>query len=262
MRIHWFKIVSVLLLFLIVIKIPFYLLFSFNETINLLLDTSIQGILITFFAGLIIWRLQLSKMAGLTTMIINFRFYLFPLIIVFLSLYNLSLTNFNNLDHSTVVLFLFASVLVGLSEEFVFRGLIQSIILKDNENRKNYIVFSIIFTSTIFSLLHLMNIFKGFSNIESLINQLIFAFFMGIYLGSLLLITRQLFIVGILHGLVNFTYGFSDILDKPEVIDTNYTAGISQSIINIIGTTLVLSPILAIGLYQTLKINKVGINSQ
>ena len=257
---YWVKVVTTIVIFLLIIKIPFFDLFNFDEKINSLLDTSLQGILIITLATLMIRKMKLENLACLTTRITNLKFYLFPILIIFLGIYNVSKFQFGETSHLTIYIFLLASLLTGLSEEFVFRGIIQSIILKNTSHKKNYITITILSASCLFSITHLINLVKGFSNIESGFNQLIFAFFMGIYLGSLLLITKQLFIVGVLHGLINFIFGFKEILTKSQAVDNNYSNDISQVILNVIVTTIILSPILVIGLYQTFKVNKEGIN--
>ncbi len=107
-----------------------------------------------------------------------------------------------------VVLLLAACLTVGFAEEFVFRGVIQSLLLKKIGMRKNGVFLSILFSSLLFGAFHLLNLFKV-ENQGQVLVQVAFATFIGFFFGALLLKTNKLIPIALTHGLINFFFSLS-----------------------------------------------------
>lgn len=96
-------------------------------------------------------------------------------------------------------------LLVGLAEEYIFRGLLLSLFLK--LFHKN-VYGSVIASSTLFGLLHLINL-KALS-IGYVSSQVLFAMAIGIIFGTIYVKTNNLGIVILLHALRDMFPMFSD----------------------------------------------------
>jgi membrane protease YdiL (CAAX protease family) len=96
-------------------------------------------------------------------------------------------------------------ITTGLFEEFFCRILLFGLvcnILRDN-NYGNYYK-EILITSLIFGLLHLTNLFNIDYDIISVINQVMFAFVIGVLLQCILIRFKNIILTSVLHGLINY----------------------------------------------------------
>lgn len=92
----------------------------------------------------------------------------------------------------------FFTLMVGISEEFYFRGIILKL-LKDNYSVKQTIVIS----ALVFGIGHIASILAGKSIVEVLL-QIINAIVFGILAAEIVILTRSLFPVIIWHFLFDF----------------------------------------------------------
>ena len=112
-------------------------------------------------------------------------------------------------------LFLISNLLVALVEEFVFRGLVLPLILKVRSKKRRLLLMSVFLTALIFGVLHYLNLFREPNNFSGITSQVIFALCIGIYLGGLMLRTRNILFPIVIHFLINISFG-KEIL-KPEI---------------------------------------------
>lgn len=101
--------------------------------------------------------------------------------------------------------YFFQCLTTGFFEEFFCRLLIFGLIcnsLKDN-NHGNYYK-EVLITSLIFGLLHLANLFNPDYDIISIINQIMFAFIIGVIFQCLLIRLKNIVLISVLHGLINY----------------------------------------------------------
>lgn len=91
------------------------------------------------------------------------------------------------------IILLFFTVAIGFNEEIYFRGLAFKIM--EEKGRKKAIIWS----SIIFGVLHLVNVFNG-KNALYLILQMVFAFLVGFVLAEIVSISKSLWIVIIWHA--------------------------------------------------------------
>ncbi len=101
--------------------------------------------------------------------------------------------------------YFFQCLTTGFFEEFFCRLLLFGLIcniLRDY-NHGNYYK-EILITSLIFGLLHLSNLFNPDYDITSVINQIMFAFIIGVLLQCLLIRFKNILLTSVLHGLINY----------------------------------------------------------
>ena len=169
--------------------------------------------------------------------------YLF--IIGILSVYSrdLSLIALQNL-----ILLLFGCLMVGFAEEYLFRGLLQSLFLKKYGSRKNGIFMSILFSSVFFGAFHLINLTNNDNSGQVLI-QVVFAMFIGFFFGVLVLKTNKLIPIAITHGLINFFFSLAFLPGLKAVEDVvDDTVSIAPIILTL--------PLFIIGLLIYRKLDK------
>ena len=95
--------------------------------------------------------------------------------------------------------------------------------------------------------MHVINITRY--GIIDVINQVIASFFFGVFFGSLLLRTNNVFILGIIHGLINFVFQVRAIVKSNIPEEPKYLYTFSDIIVAILRYSLVFLPLFFIGFY-------------
>ncbi len=150
----------------------------FNSVIKIL--SSIFAIIMSYYA-VVVLKINVTLPKKEST---KHSFYpYFLLLVVLLNIYFITwprtISDFNFLNVSFLVLAVF---LAAAAEEFIFRYLSYNFLFNlTNKTQK-----SVLFSSILFALIHLINL-KHAVNITSIINQVVFAFFLGVLLSSLFL---------------------------------------------------------------------------
>lgn len=108
----------------------------------------------------------------------------------------------------------------GFFEETLFRFLLFIGLIKQFE-RHDYkkLIQIAIWTSLIFSLMHVFNLLNGLCSFQSSVNQIVVAFGLGFLLQSLFVRFRSLFLVSVLHGLLNFIGTFDTVIQNNETVE-------------------------------------------
>ena len=213
--------------------------------IHMLLGTGANIILI-ILSMFFIKKNGLLKIAGIKgTKLKRWYLLLFPL--VFLVLLNVLLMDDIHIDILFPnVLFLFIyCISIGFAEELSIRGFLQSHIINFLGNTKKNIIFSIFAAAIFFGLIHLLNFDKG---IYGEISQVFFATFIGIMFGVVLVITRRIYPLIIVHAVIDFAAKL-DATGFPikEKINT------SMSIENAVLSVLLVLPCLLYGIFLMKK---------
>ncbi|WFR56561.1 CPBP family intramembrane metalloprotease [Anaerocolumna sp. AGMB13025] len=121
------------------------------------------------------------------------------------------------IDYIIIALF---TIAVGFNEEIYFRGLTLKFL--EGKGKKKAIIYS----SVIFGILHLANVFNG-RNTLYLVLQVLFAFLVGIVLAELVSLTKSLWLVIIWHAAHDYiSYITKDDLDKQSLIVLAIQVGI------------------------------------
>lgn len=122
----------------------------------------------------------------------------------------------------------------GLMEEVIFRGVIQGYLRKQHPGQSLHRI--IFITAVFFALVHFTNI--QFSGIQNVLLQVIYAFYMGLFFGALMIRINNVWLLGIVHGVLN-TFSIRCV----ETQD-NYLSKIDIG--GLLGMLLMFSPILII----------------
>lgn len=147
----------------------------------------------------------------------------------------------SNYTITNIGVLLIYCVSIGFAEELSIRGFLQSSLINYFKTPKKAIVIA----SLIFGVLHLIKFSKG---IYGELSQVLFATFIGVMFGTLLIITKRIYPLIIAHALIDFFAGI-------DSLGNDFTAsGIpSTSLTNAIASVLLVSPCLFFGLYLMKK---------
>lgn len=108
---------------------------------------------------------------------------------------------------------------VGIMEELYLRGLLQNIVEKWFGKRKNGTIYAIFIASVLFGLGHIFGAIG--QPIITVICKTIWATALGIYLGSVYVLTRNLWVPIILHFIINLfvsiPFCFSTTIQYPTI---------------------------------------------
>lgn len=173
---------------------------------------------------------------------------LIPVYLFIIGILGIYSRDFSQIALTNLMLLLFAQLMVGFAEEFIFRGLLQPLFLKKYGSRKNGIFMSILLTSVFFGVFHLINLAKN-DNVGQVLVQVVFAMFIGFFFGVLVLKTNKLIPIAITHGLINFFFSLTFL---PGLNTVQEEAADTVSFAPII----LFLPLFIIGLFIYRKLNK------
>jgi len=123
---------------------------------------------------------------------------------------------------------------IGFSEELSIRGFVQSYWITHFGNDKRTITIAVFGSALIFGLLHLIRFDKG---LYGELSQVLFATFIGVMFGFLLLLTKRVYpLIGI-HALIDFVAKL-DTAGIPKTLENTSPTSFTNSII----TTIVVLP--------------------
>lgn len=108
-----------------------------------------------------------------------------------------------------IIAFIVFVIVVGLAEEFVYRGIIADSIFERFGNSKVGIVLSVLLSGCIFGAMHILNVFYGQSLEESVI-QMIATCMLGILLSAIYIRHKNIYGVAFLHATLNFMTMFME----------------------------------------------------
>jgi membrane protease YdiL (CAAX protease family) len=166
------------------------------------------------------------------------------LILIFISV---KLVISNSTEQNVLLLpinhFLFFSscLSVGMFEEFFFRILVFYFLSTVCFSEKNNLIKSILISSLLFGLMHFTNFFSPDYDKLSVINQMFLAFSLGILLQSLFIKFKNIYLIIIIHALINYLGSYkSRLFDiTREVVDsTNTVNDLIQTLIIIFVITV------------------------
>jgi membrane protease YdiL (CAAX protease family) len=130
---------------------------------------------------------------------------------------------------SHVLLYALSCVCTALFEEMAFRGCVFTSILQIKGRRRSDVFWSIVLSSAIFGLVHVVNLFVGASPISVLL-QVGYSFLIGAMCSLILVRTSNIWYCVLLHAVYNFAGGVvpecggGQLWDAPTVIITTLIA--------------------------------------
>ena len=255
-------IVIPLILFKGILKLPI------NTTILETFDLSIQqsdnisrllkNLVIIILAIYAIKKLKLLELSGLSKhlKLQNKFLVLIPLYLVLIGVFSLLGTDLSSIAAFDFILLSLAMLSVGFVEEFIFRGILQSLLLKKYSQRKNGILISIFLPAALFGGIHLFGL--DMSNIAASIGQVVYAFFIGATFGAILLKTNKIVPLAIIHGLIDLVFTINTLLDDGAVAGELGQQNIGQAV----GTTLLVLPLFIAGLFIIRKISRASVQEK
>ncbi|SEK31523.1 hypothetical protein SAMN04487910_0231 [Aquimarina amphilecti] len=205
-----------------------------------------SNLLLIIVSILLILKNGLSKIAGIKeTKLKRWYLLLFPL--VYLVLLNLLLIDEINtvLLAPNVLVFAIYALSIGFAEELSLRGFLQSYLIKHLGSTKKNIILSVLISSLFFGLLHIINFDNGF---YGELSQIIYATFIGVMFGTLLVVTKRIYPLIIIHAIIDFVGDFETI-----GLPVKKTVSESGSLENAILITLLISPCLLYGIFLMKK---------
>lgn len=143
-------------------------------------------------------------------------------------------SDISNYDHFSYAL---NCLTTGIFEEFFFRILVFVYLCKImEENINGSYLKPILWTSFLFAIVHLTGFFIGQIDLLSVINQMMFAFLIGIFFQSLFYRYNNIFLVAILHATVNYNGMLNQKLFRiqSETTNQNFLIEFAQTIITFI----------------------------
>lgn len=212
-------------------------------------------VIIIIGSMIVIYKLNLSKFNGFRKEIklSNIQALTIPLLFVLMA----TIGNWQvYVDTNRTLLFLFLSsmIVVGLTEELIFRGIILALLIKVFKNNKATLYYSVLISSFIFAFGHYINLFEEHDNFWGISRQVFFAFSLGIFFSGLFLRTQNIIIPAIVHGLINFSFGSGELMRDENHI-TNQNIVVKTSLISTLPIILLFIFIMLGGLYMIKQIN-------
>ena len=205
--------IAVLAVLALVMLIPTEAMFNkvFND------DFKLEYVDLTFKMGLLfligysfIRMLKIQTLAGLSKQFPwRFKYLnLIPVYLFIIGILSVYSRDFSQIELPNLILLLIGCLTVGFAEEYLFRGLLQTLFLKKYGSRKYGIFMSILLTAVFFGVFHLISLAKN-DNVGQVLVQVVFAMFIGFFFGVLLLKTNKLIPIAITHGLINFFFSLA-----------------------------------------------------
>lgn len=238
--------VGIVVFYAVILAIPFHLIFtgSHSTAIAKNLGRIIESSLIIIVVIFVIRRLRLQQLAFVKFLRLEKPVYL---LVPFLFPLPLALGNFNNETFglvSTSSLFIFLTLMIrAIGEEVTFRGLLQAYYWR--KSGKEYSALTIAcWSSLVFSLMHCLSLMK-YSYLD-VASQVIVAFYFGMFFSGLLIRLGNVWLVGILHGLVNIAFNFRKIVEPGASSGSEVT--IQEGLMSALTYVLILLPVLVIGI--------------
>lgn len=159
------------------------------------------NVILSVVSFLFIKKHGLLSIAGMQgTKLTKWFLLLFPLYLVLLNISTMDALpqHMGSLNISILIVY---SISIGFAEELSIRGFLQSYFIKRFGTTKKAIVQSIFAAALFFGLIHLLNFDKG---IYGELSQVCFALFIGLMFGALLVITKRIYPLIILHSIIDF----------------------------------------------------------
>jgi len=216
-------------------------------------------VILIYLAFLLVKKLKFEKFTGLDSLrkYTNIQAIFIPLMFILMGLFSNWNTYYNSEIH-TLLLFGLSVLAVGVVEEFIFRGTIFPLCIKALKNSRRPILIGAILSSSLFGIVHFINLFSQPDNLIGITSQVFFALSIGVFFSGLMVRTENIIIPAFIHALVNFSFGSGELKTVVEDISVvNEGMGVNWS--SVIPTTMFFAFIMAGGVYMILNCNEKSI---
>ncbi|MDO6491701.1 MULTISPECIES: CPBP family intramembrane glutamic endopeptidase [unclassified Cellulophaga] len=203
----WNQLILFITALLLILSIREYLSYLFIQkkiesyAIHTLLNICANLILIAV-SYFFIQKNKLGELAGLQKRKVN-KWYLLLFPLIYLVLLNILIIDVVDIQTllPNVLLFLTYCISIGFAEELSIRGFLQSHLINYLGNTRKNSIISVFTAALFFGVIHLLNFDTG---IYGELAQLIYATFIGVMFGFLLVITKRLYPLIIVHTIIDF----------------------------------------------------------
>lgn len=124
-----------------------------------------------------------------------------------------------NLNIPNLISLIILAITIGMAEEFFFRGFIQGEIVDAYGKSRKQVIISVVVSGVIFGLVHLTNALSG-QDIITTFMQVLQASSLGILLGSIYFITKNIWSVVFLHAFYDFAIMLSEVNSYKDCINS------------------------------------------
>ncbi len=124
-----------------------------------------------------------------------------------------------NLNIPNLISLIILSITIGMAEEFFFRGFIQGEIVDAYGKSRKQVIISVVVSGVIFGLVHITNALSGQDIITTLM-QVLQASSLGILLGSIYFITKNIWSVVFLHAFYDFAIMLGEVNSYKDCINS------------------------------------------
>ena len=124
-----------------------------------------------------------------------------------------------NLNITNLISLIILAITIGMAEEFFFRGFIQGEIVDAYGKSRKQVIISVVVSGVIFGLVHITNALSGQDIITTLM-QVLQASSLGILLGSIYFITKNIWSVVFLHAFYDFAIMLSEVNSYKDCINS------------------------------------------
>ncbi len=205
------------------------------------------NIVLSSIAFIYIKKNDLFQLAGLTKLKPQkWWLVLFPMLYL-TALNALSMDDFGDtVSITSIILLIVYCISIGVSEELALRGFLQSFLIKHSSHIKNNQTKAILIAAFIFGVLHLLKFDKG---VYGELGQVLFATFIGVCFGALLLTIKRLYPLIIAHAIIDFAA-------KLDAVGQSIEKGIAeaQTLGNALVIVLLVLPVFLYGLFILKKL--------
>ena len=124
-----------------------------------------------------------------------------------------------SLNIPNLISLIILAITIGMAEEFFFRGFIQGEIVDAYGKSRKQVIISVVVSGVIFGLVHITNALSGQDIITTLM-QVLQASSLGILLGSIYFITKNIWSVVFLHAFYDFAIMLSEVNSYKDCINS------------------------------------------
>ena len=155
-----------------------------------------------------------------------------------------------SLDVPNLISLIVLAITIGMAEEFFFRGFIQEEITSAYGKTRKQVIISIVISGIIFGIVHLSNALNG-QDIITTVMQVLQASSLGILLGSVYFITKNIWSVVFLHSFYDFVVLLGEVNSYKDCVNNTDVSTI-MLIFTIVGS-LVYAVVYLVGAYLNLQ---------
>lgn len=216
-------------------------------------------IILIYLAILLVKKLKFKKFTALDfpSRYTNIQAIFIPLMFILMGLFSNWNTYYNS-ETPTLLLFGLSTLAVGVVEEFIFRGTIFPLCINAFKIAQRPILIGAILSSSLFGIVHFINLFSQPDNLIGITSQVFFALSIGVFFSGLMVRTENIILPAFIHALVNFSFGpgeLKTVVENTSVV--NEGMGVNWS--SVIPTTLFFAFIMVGGVYMILNCNEKNI---